>query len=218
MTPRPATPGRVQIGLAHNCLDYVLPFAYSARYQNVTGITVGLTVGPAELTLGAVAQGCLDFVITDRIAGKAGELTKETLYENPVLAICAPGHPLTSRKELMLADLVGQQCIVSGGMTKLELYEIFDGAGLPLPTMLRAGCSSLHDQIGASTQLIALRAVPTVLALADIRAHLAVLRIKDLTSSRPVFTIYRHSDHLSAAALRLIDDLKALAISETNLR
>jgi DNA-binding transcriptional LysR family regulator len=209
---------RVQIGVAHNCLDYVLPFAYSARYQSATGIAVGLTVGPPELTMVAVEQRCLDFVITDCMPDADGALATETLYENPLFVVCAPHHPLESNKELALRDLVGQRWVACSSVAKVELCGIFERAGLPLPTVsVYTGCSSLYGRI-ASTQLLAVHAVPTVLALAEARSHVAVLRVKDLVWTRPVFAVYRSSDGLSDAAWKLIHDLKGLAISEANLR
>jgi DNA-binding transcriptional LysR family regulator len=218
MTAQAMSAQRVQIGLAHNCLDYVLPFAYSARYQSITAITVGLTIGPPELTLAALEQRCLDFVITDRMPDARDTLTTETLYENPLYVVCAPDHPLASDTERMLAELVGQEWLVSSSMMKLELYGIFERAGLPLPIIrLDARCSSMHGHLLASTQLLACHALPTVIALAQIRAHLAVLRVKDLVWTRPIFVVYRKAHGLSGAAWRLIDDLKGIAFSATNL-
>ena len=219
MAAQALLPQPVQIGVAHNCLDYVLPFAYSARYQRQTGIAVGLTVGPSELTLAAVEQGSLDFVITDRVLDETRRLTTETLYENRVFVVCARSHRLASGKDLTLADLVGEPWIVCSSMTKLHLHGIFERAGLPAPRVtVRGSCSRVGEQMEGSSQLLAVRAVPTVLALAEVTAGLALLDVNDLTWTQPIFAIYRSARCLSPAASRLIGDMKALAISDLNLQ
>jgi DNA-binding transcriptional LysR family regulator len=208
----------VQVGVAHDCIDYVLPFAYSARYQSLSGITVGLTVGPTELTLSALEEHRVDFVITDRAVAGAGSLSQETLYENRVLVIASPDHPLAAEKNLTLADLVGQRWVVLSNMVKLELYEAFQRQGLPLPDVaLHPSSGALHGNIVAKSHFLGVHEMPTILALAEARASFAVLPVKDFFWNRPVFAVSLGAECLTPAAKRLIEDLKALATVEINL-
>jgi hypothetical protein len=132
--------GAVHVGAAQDYVQYVLPFAYSARYQHGTGIRVALTVGPKELTVPALARGELDVVIAGEGDATAGGLTRELLYDDRVLIVSGLDHRSAAAIELML------------GVCK-----------------------------------------------------------------RPVFAFYRSSGVLSAAARRLLDDLKALAVERAEI-
>jgi hypothetical protein len=81
--------GAVHVGATQSYVQYVLPFACSARYQHGTGIRVGLTVGPTTLTIPAIAHGKLNLVIAgEREATEAG-LARELLYDGEVLIVSA---------------------------------------------------------------------------------------------------------------------------------
>src|SRR5690242_10845615 len=107
MLPRIAEPAQVCVGASQDHVDYVLPFAYSARYQRLSGIKVAVSVGPPQMTIPAAARGKLDFVITDTDGVSDRRLEHELLYAGQVFVVAAPGHSLAARDELTLADLVG---------------------------------------------------------------------------------------------------------------
>jgi DNA-binding transcriptional LysR family regulator len=214
MLQRVADPAEVCVGASQDHVDYVLPFAYSARYQRLTGIKVAVTVGPPQMTLPAAARGKLDFVITDAAGVSDRRLEHELLYEGAVVVVAALNHPLAERRELTLADLVGHEWVVPAGAMERQLFRTFAERGLPPPAVrLLASSTCLRAGALAKSRLLGLHAAPTLLLHADAQSQLALLPVRDLEWSCRVFAAYRSFAFLSSAARGLLAHLRAVAIA-----
>ena len=206
--------GHVRVGASQEHVDYVLPFAYSERYQRRSGIQVSVTVGPHELIVPAAARGKLDFVIAEAAVIEHGRLEHEILYDGCVFVVAGLDHPLAERGELTLADLVGYEWVVPAGATERQLHRIFEKRALPAPEVrLRASSSLLRDGALQQSSFLGVHCVPTFLLRAEPSRHLALLDVKDLVWKSRVLAAYKSAASLSRAARGLLEHLKVLAIA-----
>ena len=204
--------GDLQVGASPGYAEYLLPWACSALYREGGRVNVSVLVGPMDVTLPALAQGELDLIITDHTSAIDTRLVQEPLYEDEVIVASALDHPLAARSELRLADLVEEQWAIPAAYMHRQFCEIFMQRGLPLPQVaLFANSSWLRVRTVTLSRLLSLHSLPTVLAFAEARDHLAVLPVKDLLWKRKVIVVHRSSPSLSPAARKLIDALKAAA-------
>jgi DNA-binding transcriptional LysR family regulator len=214
MLPRIAEPAQVCVGASQDHVDYVLPFAYSARYQRLSGIKVAVSVGPPQMTIPAAARGKLDFVITDTDGVSDRRLEHELLYAGQVFVVAAPGHSLAARDELTLADLVGYEWVIPAGAMEQQLRDTFVERGLPPPVVkLLASSACLRAGALAKSRLLGIHAAPTVLMRSEARSQLAMLPVKDFRWRCRVYAAYRSLGTLSAAARGLLAHLKAIEIT-----
>jgi DNA-binding transcriptional LysR family regulator len=207
-------PGDVYVGAAPDCVEYVLPFACSARYQKEARLRVALMVAPEAVTFPALSRGDLDLIITGLDAIQRENVGCEHVYGERTFIVAAHDHPLSGRHELTLAELVGQEWAVPTEEMRDQLCELFKSRQLPVPQIaLLASSSPLRMSQVASSRLIGAHPVATILALAEARTYLRILPVKDLVWRRPVLAAYRSPGGPSRAARRLMDDMKAIAIS-----
>jgi DNA-binding transcriptional LysR family regulator len=166
------------------------------------------------MTIPAAVRGKLDFVITDTTGVSDGGLEHELLYEGQVFVVAAPGHSLADRSELTLADLVGYEWVVPGGAMERKLFEIFAERGLPAPVVrLLASSASLRAGALATSRLLGIHAVPTLLLRVQAQRQLTLLPVKDFRWRCRVYAAYRSFAALSSAARGLLAHLKAIAIT-----
>src|SRR5436305_873205 len=96
-------PAAVHVGAAPEYLDYVLPFACSAHYQNEARLRLAIMIAPETVMLPAVAQGDLDLLITGCNGFEQEDLGCELIYHDRMFIVAAENHPLSGRGELMLS-------------------------------------------------------------------------------------------------------------------
>jgi DNA-binding transcriptional LysR family regulator len=90
-----------------------------------------------------------------------------------------------------------------------ELHELSRRNGLPLPEIaLVASSSLLRVSRVATSRLVGVHSLPTLLSLAEARDHLAILQVNNLLWKRPVAVVYRRSGRPCPAVRRFIGDLK----------
>ena len=207
-------PEEVYVGVAPDYIEYVLPFACSARYQQEARLRVALMVAPEPVTFSAVSRGDLDFVITGQQGIEHESLDCERVYNDRMFIVAAPDHPLTMSGELTLEDLVGQHWAVATQAIEQQLGEIFEEHGLPRPHVaLTASSAPLRVSRVATSRLLGVHSVSTLLALAEARAHLTILPVRDLVWQRPIVAACRSIRRLPPVARKLISDMKAIAIA-----
>jgi DNA-binding transcriptional LysR family regulator len=213
MQARDFFPGDVYVGVAPGYIEYVLPFASNAQYQNEAQIRVALMIAPEVVTFPALAKGELDLVITGAHARGHEHLECERVYNDRMFIVSGHDHPLTARGELLVSDLVGERWVVGSAAIRRQLCDIFEERKLPPPKIaLVAASSTLRVSKVATSRLLGVHSVATLLALTEARTYLTILPVKDLVWTRPVMAAYKSARSLSAASRRLIEDMKAIAI------
>jgi DNA-binding transcriptional LysR family regulator len=214
VTASPLFRDHVHVGASQDFVEYVLPFACSARYQADARLRVAMMVAPEEITLPALAQGQIDLVITHRSEPAAHTLAQETLYDDHMFVVCAHDHPLAENAELSLSDLIGQQWALPSMGIYRQLSQMFSKRGLPDPELgIVAGSSSLRLARVARSRMLGMHSLPTLLALTEARAHVAILCMKDLFWRRSVVAVHRGGEWLSEASRRFVDDVRAFGLT-----
>jgi DNA-binding transcriptional LysR family regulator len=112
----------------------------------------------------------------------------------------------------MLSDLVGQQWALASDEMQRELCAVFEERDLPRPDVaLRSTSSMLRVSKVATSRLLGLHSVATLLSLTYVQPWLSILPVKDFVWSRPVLAVYKSARSISPAARRFMEDMKAIA-------
>jgi DNA-binding transcriptional LysR family regulator len=131
--------GSVSIGTITAPAITLLPEAVSRVKSAHPSLRVGLQVETSDVLIDRLAQGKLDMVIGRLFARHdKSDLRYEALVEEPIAAVVRPGHPLTERARLKLADLATAGWIVpSAGSVLRHRFELmFQEESLPAPNDL----------------------------------------------------------------------------------
>jgi len=204
--------GDVRVGAPPGHAEYLMPVACTALCAAGANVTVTVLVGSQDVWLPALLQGELDLVITDPALVNDRGLTCEPLYNDHVVAASALDHPLAGRRELKLADLVGEQWALPNRRTHSQLCDMFRSRGLATPQVaLLANSAWLRWRTVAMSRLLGLYSVPASSAFEEGRSQLKILPVQDFVWTRSFAVVYRNSAYLSAAARKLIDAVKKIA-------
>lgn len=172
--------GRVVVGTLLAASSRLLPGAIMALTRDRPGVAVEVVEGTNEILIPALRTGEIDMVV-GRLSSRRhrAELVQHALYEERILAVAGPGHPLAERRGLTLADALGHKWILPPPQTTLrrQIDEAFLEAGLGVPPARVESVSYLTNRmLLRSDELIAL--MPSDVAREDIAA--GRLRVLDL--------------------------------------
>jgi LysR family transcriptional regulator, low CO2-responsive transcriptional regulator len=150
--------GRLRVLATAACAEHVAGAVLAAFTRRVPRAAVDLTVGSADCAVVALADDTTDIVLGVRpvpAPGQSVESVPFLRYERVVVA--APGHPLTGRGRLRLADLDGHRWLAgpAGIESGTEEERWADRAGAPLEvTELDSDAEALTAvRAGAGLQL-----------------------------------------------------------------
>ena len=111
-----STAGHLRVLVTAACAEHVAGAVVAAFTRRVPRTAVDLTVGSTDCAATALAEDVADIVLGVRPAPAAGHPVESVpflRYERIVVA--APGHPLSGRPRLALADLAGQPWLTGPG-------------------------------------------------------------------------------------------------------
>jgi DNA-binding transcriptional LysR family regulator len=137
---REGTGGRIAVGTLPAGASVLLPTAIGRLHKGRHKIVFSVTEGINETLVPALRRGQLDLVL-GRLPdnGDAPDLVQEPLFRDTAFVVVRPGHPLTSRANLALADLVQFEWILPPVETTLRrrIEQAFHEANLegPQPTV-----------------------------------------------------------------------------------
>jgi DNA-binding transcriptional LysR family regulator len=205
--------GHLRIGAAPVFALYLVPTACDALLKEAPKVTFKITLSGQDSMLAALHGGELDLAISTMQVPRYNDLVGERLYDEDYVLFAGAHHRLAKRKQLTMADLVGERWAMSSinNPTWRRLSQMFADAGLP-PLVIGVETTDLplrHHLIAASDMIS--------FGSRDVARHVArrfpivELRVKDLAYTRRVGVFCRKESYLSPAARRFIEILKATA-------
>lgn len=129
--------GHVRIGCTRLLVAGALPRVLSVFLRQRGGIDVSIIEGSTDALMGELRARNVDIVIgrLPSSAGREPDLRYEALFEERLLLVCPPDHPLVRRRKVSLADLMNEPWVLPLRQSMLfrAIAETFSAHELPLP-------------------------------------------------------------------------------------
>jgi DNA-binding transcriptional LysR family regulator len=206
--------GRVVVGTLLTASARLLPRAITALTRARPGVTVEVVEGTNEVLIPGLRTGEIDMVV-GRLSSRRhrADLRQEVLYEERVIAVAGPSHPLAGRSGLSLGDLMDHGWILPPVETTLrrQIDEVFVEAGLGQPPLRVESVSYLTNRmLLQANALIAL--MPAEVAEEDVaHGRIAPLDWTVPVGRGPVGVSLRDTGALTPAAEAFLHQLRAEA-------
>lgn len=206
--------GRVAIGTLLSASAELLPTAIARLRKERPKLVVKLIEATDDVLLPALRAGEVDLVV-----GRLSELrdrlnvTQEVLMDDLACVVVRRGHPLTLRRSLGLADLIGWDWILPPSQTSLRrLIDIsFREEGLEPPAHAVESVSLLTNR-ALLTDADYLGVLPASVARREVLGGaLVVLPITLQATASPIGITLRSNTRLSPAAQVLVETLRHTA-------
>jgi len=206
--------GQVEAGVIMAPGMSLLPRAIANVKKNAPLLRIGVTVEQSNILLRALQLGTLDFMI-GRILEKesATNLVYEELTEEPVCIVARVGHPLLSRKNLQLQDIVSYPWILppNGSILRHRFDLMFMRVGMDVPTNV-VDTTSLLLVTSLLQQTDSLHVIPVEVAQYFTALNALSILPMELPCKMDAFGIIMQKDSiLSPSATILLDEVRRLA-------
>ena len=206
--------GQVEVGVIMAPGMSLLPRAIANVKKNAPLLRIGVTVEQSNILLRALQLGTLDFMI-GRILEKesATNLVYEELTEEPACVVARVGHPLLSRKNLQLQDIVNYPWILppNGSILRHRFDLMFLRAGMDVPNNV-VDTTSLLLVTSLLQQTDSLHVIPVEVAQYFTSLNALSILPMELPCKMDAFGIIMQKDSiLSPSATILLDEVRRLA-------
>ncbi len=206
--------GQVEVGVIMAPGMSLLPRAIANVKKNAPLLRIGVTVEQSNILLRALQLGTLDFMI-GRILEKesATNLVYEELTEEPACIVARVGHPLLSRKNLQLQDIVSYPWILppNGSILRHRFDLMFLRAGMDVPNNV-VDTTSLLLVTSLLQQTDSLHVIPVEVAQYFTSLNALSILPMELPCKMDAFGIIMQKDSiLSPSATILLDEVRRLA-------
>lgn len=104
--------GEVRIGFPQSLAIQLIPNIIAAFRRRHAGTRFSLRQGPAVEMTEYIERGDLDLAFVSPPPNNAPSLAAETLFNEELLAIVPPEHPLAAKKSIQLKELAGEAFIL----------------------------------------------------------------------------------------------------------
>lgn len=207
--------GHVNIGASHGAAENLLADACVTLFRETSKVSLKVTVAGSGVPLAnALHKGELGFCVADRHSFSPTEFSYEHLYEDPYVVFASANHRLAKRKQVSLADLVGERWASTSSLLNPQWQQLF-------AAMVSQGFAPPALALETNSRTVGIPAIAFsgylgVGSRQYVRKEARVfplveLRVKEMVHMRHMSVIFRKDGYLSPAALRLIEILKAQA-------
>lgn len=131
--------GAIVIGAMPLARSVLLPRALARFRQQQPTYPVRIHDGPYDELLGALRRGAIDFLVGAlREPAPIGDVVQRRLFDDRLALLAGPDHPLASRSNITVEDLLGYPWVVPrlGTPTREQFETIFTSAGKEPPRRL----------------------------------------------------------------------------------
>jgi len=203
--------GRLDVGASTIPGHYLLPRALAEFKQKIPTVEISLTVGNSHDIRMGVRDGGFELGVVGEQA-REPRLAYEALTSDRLVAVVATTHPLASRAEITVAELVRQPMVMRehGSGTRGSFNRALQQAGFDphaLEILLELGSNEAVKS--------AVRAVPAVAVLSEwcvrdevSQGLLKALPVRDLDLGRRFWLVRRANGYLSVASESFVTFLR----------
>ncbi|MEM9635913.1 MAG: LysR substrate-binding domain-containing protein [Pseudomonadota bacterium] len=206
--------GRVVIGTLLAASPQLLPMAIETVMRERPNVAIKVVEGTNEILMPALRSGEIDLVVGRLPTHRhRSEIIQEKLYDEKIVAVTGPNHPLADRNDISFEELKPFGWIMPLIETSLrrQLDQFFIEQGLYVPPMIFESVSYLTNRtLMQSQNLIGL--MPAHVPAQDIA--LGCLKTIDWTvpfGSGPVGVSYRQHGHPSPVCQAFLEALHVAA-------
>lgn len=158
--------GRISLGVLPSAATVLVPRFVADMNRLNAGITTSVREGTMETLLPRLRSGDVDFVVGARPSRRLEEeFETELLYEDPIVVVAGPNHPLTGVPRLQWRQLGGYSMVLptQDASTRLVIEEFLLDQGLRVPsqhleslsTLTNIGVLQYTDSVGFMTRVLA---------------------------------------------------------------
>lgn len=210
--------GSIVIGALPMSRSVVLPEALARFHTDRSGQRITVIDGPYGEMLVSLRNGGLDFIIGAlRDPPPADDVVQEPLFDDRLVIVARPGHPLAQVSHTPMDDLVSHAWAVPrpGTPSREQFDALFGEKGLPMPArIIEVGSILLMRELLARCDMLG--CISGRQAAAEIDRGLMVrLDTGIIWPPRAIGLTYRARWVPTAAQERLIGHLRAVAVAGT---
>jgi DNA-binding transcriptional LysR family regulator len=201
--------GQVAVGASDPIGSYVLPHHLVRFQQQHPRIEITLNIGPSPQVAADTLGGLNDFGVLETGVGVPEGLATEPLFEEPVVIVVAPDHPLAGAtvdaiglaREAIVARPAGAQPRTYFEWRLAEL-----GVEVRRPVLELSTAEAIKRAVETGAGLAALYRCE---AAAELRlGALAEVQVPELTLSQTVSLVFRRNKRFSPMARRLMEQIR----------
>jgi DNA-binding transcriptional LysR family regulator len=211
--------GHVRLGSGATTTVYMLPIIYSKVLADMPDVTMELMVGMNDVLRASLRKGYLDLVIGP-LTENDHEFAVVPVLEDRVVVVARQGHPLFSRRNIRMADLLQHKWVLPGPQVAMRqwLDRAFLSRNLAPPSVQIVSSSlSPLPQMIAQSDLLSFISVRNLDKERD-GASLREVPLPETTMSRWLGVVYRKDVYLSPACHRMIDIIASMSQQQKEKR
>ncbi|MDB5926360.1 MAG: LysR family transcriptional regulator [Betaproteobacteria bacterium] len=205
--------GHLRLGCGPDMIELFVQSACTRLLDSAPKVTLSVTMAQNDTLFPAVRNGEYDLILSGLPSAAYPDLVHEQLLDDPFVVYAAATHPLVRRKRITLADLVGQEWVLSmpSALSTSRWAQTFASSGLQAPKVTTTTNShALMLHMVASSERLGF--MPRwYVRRGGSKVRLAELPITHPDWSRLGGISYRKDAYLSPAALRFIELVKTIA-------
>ncbi|CAM5492445.1 LysR family transcriptional regulator [Eoetvoesiella caeni] len=157
---------RISMGVLPAAATVLVPHFVADMDKNNADITLSVREGTMEALLPMLRAGDIDFVVGNRPMRPLGpEFETELLYEDPIVVVVRPGHPLTKVENVQWPMLAGYSMVLptQDASTRAPIDDFLAGQAIDIPrqhleslsTLTNIGVLQFTDSIAFSSRVLA---------------------------------------------------------------
>jgi DNA-binding transcriptional LysR family regulator len=201
--------GRLSIGASTTIGSYLLPGVFSAFHRAHPEVKLELEIANTAVVQAMVADGRTDLGLTEGIV-PGEQFAFEVAHYDQMVAIAAPGHPLTRKKQVVAADLAQGPLIARerGSGTRDVIERALAERGLAVEPALALGSTeAVKNAVAAGAGVAIVSRLTVELELSS--GRLALIDLRDLSIRRELHMVQLRGRRPSPAAQAFIGALRA---------
>jgi len=178
--------GRLALGASLTIGSYVLPGVLGEFKRKHPAIELQIEVANTHFVESALLGGTIELGLTEGPLD-SDELDSEVFFEDELVAIAQPGHPLLNRKSVSAREMVREPIILreEGSGTRSVIERALRRRGLRFKTALTLASPEAIKNAVAAGMGIAI--VPRLIIGMELKAgSLGVIPVRDLVIQRPL--------------------------------
>lgn len=147
--------GQIVVGSMPLARSLVLPRAIAEFRRTRPTLAIRVEEGPYDDLLAGLRRGDIDVLIGAlRLPSPISDIRQEPLFDDDLVIVARPGHPLAIRTELTLADVASLPFVVNrpGSPIRTLFDALFASSGTPAPaSLIESGSLILMRQLLAQS-------------------------------------------------------------------
>jgi DNA-binding transcriptional LysR family regulator len=197
--------GRLRIGASTTIATYLLPEVIVRFKKKYPRVAVQLEVTRSGAIQRRLLDGEIDLGFVELLDENSG-LDAQVVYQDELIAIAPPGHPLARRRSVKPERLAQEPFVLrdTGSDTKSFVERVLAQKGLALTAMMSLGSTEAIKRAVAAGVGVAI--VSRLSIDLELRARrLAVVPVQGLSIKRPFYRLLRAGRPVSPASQAFLD-------------